>query len=187
MIASVIHYRATRTTSTGMSNVARANDEACQPRGNRVSLIPLLTPPASYHRRVWSPKTRDRLLLHSTNSNGASRYAKRYRQPALTSVLIHRAARANESSKTKRERDTSARGCPRGVPLPPSLLFSPPSSISPSPALCSFAFLLYCPLYALSLSSSPSSLSLPPSVPFFYYISFSHSHSLALSFSRRTL
>lgn len=98
---------------------------------------------------------------------------KTYHQPALTSVAHPPRSRANESSKTKRERHERARLSTRrassAVPsffllrLPSRLLRYPATSL---PSVC-------CPL-SLSLSLSLScAFFLPPSLPFFYCLSFS--------------
>lgn len=80
---------------------------------------------------------------------------KTYHQPALTSVAHPPRSRANEGSKTKRERDTSVHGCPRGVPLLPVF---PPffSSVSRLPSR------LPCPAVSLPPACCPLSLSLSP-------------------------
>lgn len=43
-------------------------------------------------------------------------------------------------------------GCPRGLPLPPSLLFSLASSVPSSPKPCPFTFLVCCPLFSIFLA-----------------------------------
>lgn len=127
-----------------------------------------------HQHHVRSSRARGHLSSRRiTNFNGGFRT---YHQPALTSVAHPPRSRANESSKTKRERDTRARLSTRRASLPPSFFLllrpsrlllrspaaSPSSSIAPSlfvslslaPSLRLFLSLLPCPSFTASLSIS---------------------------------
>lgn len=197
MIVSVCRYRATRTTSfldvVGGQRRRRFPETRIH-QSPRPSLprAPAPPPPLYRHHQHHVRSSRARGHLSSrriTNFNGGSRTTRTYHQPALTSVAHPPRSRANESSKTKRERDTST--VVHAACLSTSLLFSPPSSVSPSlrcpatspsssiapPPSSSSLSLSLCLSFSRSLSPS---LSLPPSVPFFYGLSFSLSLSVTL-------
>lgn len=198
MIAPVLYcYRGRRppTTEDNDDEDASQRDEGKPPliaadrcrsrRHHRLLHLFPLTPPIT-HVRI-NPRPRERgaarsppLLTEDYESlDGGLRTTRTYHQPALTSVAHPPRSRTNESSKTKRERDTSVHGCPRGVPLylPPffssfRLAFSPVPLplrlplLLPPLSLSLFLSLLPCPSFtvSLSLSLSPSNPLSPPGV-----------------------
>lgn len=117
----------------------------------------------SANRRVQSHLSRSRYVgISSTMTT-----TKTYHQPALTSVAHPPRSRANEGSKTKRERDTSVHGCPRGVP--PLPVFPPFFSSVSRLAFRALPF-RFPPPVAPSLYLSRL-FSLSPTLPFFSRLS----------------